>query len=250
MRVERIAVLRDNYAWLLVDELAGEAAVVDPSEAAPVAAKVDALGVRLVAIWNTHHHADHVGGNEALLARYGPLRVVGSCVDRGRIPGQTDEVADGDEVSLGSVRARVLHLPAHTRGHIAYLVDRWLFCGDTLFGAGCGRLFEGTAPELRAALERLRALPDDTLVACGHEYTRANLRFALELEPGNRALCDRYARETAAGDTPTVPTLLGEEKATNPFLRWDADEVRRAVGGGEPDVVFAAVRSRKDVWRG
>lgn len=248
--IRRLRALQDNWVWLVVDEAAGLAAVVDPSEAAPVVEAVTALGVRLAAIWNTHHHGDHVGGNEELLRRFGPLEVHAGEVDRGRIPGLTHGHVEGDSVRLGAIEARVMFVPGHTRGHVAYLAGDALFCGDTLFGAGCGRLFEGTPAEMQASLARLRALPDDTAVHCAHEYTWHNLRFAVQVEPGNAALQARYARVAAAPDEPTVPTRLGEEKATNPMLRWDAPELRALAGADRPADVFAAVRSRKDRWRG
>lgn len=250
--IHRIPALSDNYIWLLVDEASGETAVVDPAEAAPVENKLDALGLSLGAIWNTHHHRDHVGGNRDLLARWPDARVYGSRHDAeaGRIPGVTDAVDDGSTFWFAGMRVDVDHLPGHTRGHVAYRIADRLFCGDVLFGAGCGRLFEGTPAEMQASLARLRELPDETRVHCAHEYTWHNLRFAIEVEPGNPALRARHARVAAALERPTVPTTLGEEKATNPFLRWDADEIRRATGEVDPVAVFAAVRRRKDGWRG
>jgi hydroxyacylglutathione hydrolase len=263
MIVHRLQARTDNYVWLLHDPASNEAAVVDPSEAAPVLAALERLGARLTAIWCTHHHHDHVGGNEELCERFPGVVVHGGRVDgdEGRIPRLTVKVGDGDEVTFAGRTARVLFIPGHTRGHVAYVLDgagadepTRLFCGDTLFGGGCGRLFEGTPAQMRASLERLRALPDDTLVHCGHEYTWHNLRWAVEtkLEPANAALAARHARVAVDPTQLTVPTRLGEEKATNPFLRWDVPAVAASVGASAadaPDEVFARLRKRKDEWK-
>ena len=256
MDVHRLQALKDNYVWLLHDPVSGEAAVVDPSEAAPVEAALARLGggVRLTQIWCTHHHHDHVGGVEELCARRDGVVVVGGAEDAGRIPRLRRGVAEGDEVTFAGRTAHVRFIPGHTRGHVAYVLDGHLFCGDTLFGGGCGRLFEGTPAQMRASLGKLRELPDDTLVHCGHEYTWHNLRWAVEtaIEPDNAALAARHARVAADPSQLTVPTRLGEEKATNPFLRWDAAGVVQAIGaeaGTDADAVFAAIRRRKDEWR-
>jgi hydroxyacylglutathione hydrolase len=249
--------LSDNYAYLVVDPGSGDAAVVDCAEARPVLAEVDRSGVRLTAILATHHHFDHVGGNEDLLAAKPGLHVYGSAGDAPRIPGITHRVRDGDPVDVGSERGRVIMIPAHTSGHIAYHFPsaRTVFTGDTLFAGGCGRLFEGDAAQMMASLARLAALPDDTQVYCGHEYTEKNLRFARELEPGNRLLAEKLARVQALRREGryTVPSTIGEERATNPFLRIDSPElaaaVRRRVPGlaaDDPVALFAAVRSLKD----
>jgi len=259
MDIHRLRALKDNYVWLFHDPAAQAAVVVDPSEAAPVEAALAQLGARLTAIWCTHHHYDHVGGNDELCARWPGVVVHGGVEDQGRIPRLSAPLADGDRVAFAGRPARVLFIPGHTRGHIAYVMDGEprggdaprLFCGDTLFGGGCGRLFEGTPAQMRASLARLRELPDDTQVHCGHEYTWHNLRWAVEtqLDPGNAALAARHARVAADPAQLTVPTRLGEEKATNPFLRWDAPALRALVGQDEPDEVFAALRRRKDEWR-
>jgi hydroxyacylglutathione hydrolase len=248
LRVDRLPALADNYMWLLVDDEAGEAVVVDPSEAEPVRARVAELGVRLAAAWCTHHHMDHVGGAVAL-----GVEIVGSRHDGAarRIAGQSRQVGEGDVVRVGRHEARVLDIPGHTLGHIAFLAGSRVFCGDTLFGGGCGRLFEGTPAMMVASLGKLRALPDDTQVHCGHEYTWHNVRFAHEVgvEPENVALAARHARMAADPGARTVPTSLAEEKAANPFLRWDAPGLRAWTGKQDPIEVFAELRARKDRWR-
>jgi hydroxyacylglutathione hydrolase len=249
--------LADNYAYLVVDPASREAAVVDCAEAAAVLDEVSRRGARLTTVLATHHHYDHVGGNQDLLAAVSGLRIVGSADDAPRIPGITDRVRDGDELAVGALRARVLMIPAHTSGHVAYHFPeaRAVFTGDTLFAGGCGRLFEGDAAQMMRSLGLLASLPDDTRVYCGHEYTEKNLRFAAELEPGNRALATKLANVESLRrqGKPTVPSTIGEEKATNPFLRTASPEleasVRRRVpdlAPGDPVALFAAVRALKD----
>ena len=233
LRVERIPTLRDNYTYLLICEATGEAAVVDAPEAEPVVRRVAASGARVAKILSTHHHPDHSAANPELAKRYA-VPVFGHVSDAARIPGFTDGLEEGDEVAVGAERARVLFIPAHTRGHVAYVFDGAVFCGDTLFAAGCGRLFEGDPAMMFASLRKLAALPDATRVYCGHEYTESNLRFAAHVEPGNRAVAEKLARvrqirAQAASDwhaaTPaemTVPSTIGEERATNPFVRAES----------------------------
>lgn len=253
MKVVQIPLLRDNYAYLLVCETTGEAAVVDPSEGEPVLRAVEKEGVDLKAILNTHHHRDHTGGNAYLFERKA-LRVYGHKIDRERIPGLTHPLEDGDEIEVGDLRGRVLFIPGHTRGHVAYLFDNNLFCGDTLFVAGCGRLFEGSAREMLDSLGRLKALSGDTLVYCGHEYTEKNLQFALTVEPGNHKVAAKLEKVRAlrARGAPTIPSTMAEEWETNPFLRWDSDEIRARVKREHSDIslepvsVFARVRMLKD----
>ncbi len=233
LRIERVPTLRDNYTYLIVCESSGEAAVVDAPEEAPVVARADALGVRVTKILSTHHHPDHSMANPALAKRYG-APVYGHRSDEGRLPGQTHFLDEGDTVSVGREQAHVLFIPAHTRGHIAYVFDdaAAVFCGDTLFMAGCGRLFEGTPEMMYSALcEKLAALPDATRVYCGHEYTAGNLRFAAHVEPDNAAvekMIERVAqvRANAAADwhdagpgEMTIPSTIGDERAINPFMR-------------------------------
>jgi len=249
--------LSDNYAYLLVDTDAQVAAVVDCAEAALVLAEAARRRLRLVAVLATHHHFDHVGGNLDLLTAVPDLRIYGSATDAPRIPGITDRLRDGDRVMVGSFTGTVIFIPAHTSGHVAYhfASEHVLFTGDTLFAGGCGRLFEGDAAQMMASLARLAALPDATRIFCGHEYTEKNLRFAAMLEPSNRALQEKLARvhQLRRTGTPTVPTTLADERATNPFLRTESPElaatVRARVPGLPPDdrvALFAAVRTLKD----
>jgi hydroxyacylglutathione hydrolase len=259
MRVVPIPCLKDNYAYLVVCEKTQKAAVVDASESEPVLAAVKREGVQLVAIWSTHHHLDHVGGNEGVVGAVGALEVVAHVSDRGRVPEQTRFVNTGDLVTVGSLQARVTHIPGHTLGAVSYLVDdggqRAVFTGDTLFLAGCGRLFEGTPAQMHTSLSSLAALPDDTRVYCGHEYTAANLRFARHVEPSNSETA-AAATEVARlrdGDRPSVPGTVAREKATNPFLRPGSPEIRRTLGiapDADDVTAFAAIRKAKDEFRG
>ncbi len=225
MRVVTVPCLKDNFAYLVVDEHTHRAAIVDPGEAQPVLDAVAREGVTLAAIWATHHHADHVGGNKDLLAALPDLEVIGHTHDRDheRIHGLTRAVADGDEVTLDGLRATIIHNPGHTLGAISWWLpaEAAVFTGDTLFAAGCGRMFEGDAPMMHAALQRLAALPPETQVYFGHEYTEANLKFAAHTEPGSDAIAQAIARASAqrARGEATSPSTIGIERATNPFLR-------------------------------
>lgn len=255
MKVVPIPQLSDNYAYLIIDEATKQAGIVDCAEAESVLQAVAREGVRLTAILPTHHHYDHVGGNEDLLKAKPGLTVYG--VDE-RIPGITDRVEDGSSVHVGNLSARVLFIPAHTSGHIAYYFEREkaVFTGDTLFAGGCGRLFEGDAAMMIKSLSKLMALPDDTLVYFGHEYTEKNLRFALSLEPSNGALRKKYdwVLEQSKHSQPTTPTSIGSEKETNPFFRWQSAELRATLGKSYPDLsmddvsVFAKTRALKDAF--
>lgn len=243
--------LSDNYGFLIHDPVSGETAVVDPAEAALVLDLCAARGWHLTHILNTHHHGDHVGGNIALKSKTG-CKVMGPAYDRDRIPGLDIAVDEQSGADFGGRHASVLFVPGHTRGHIAFWFsdDHALFCGDTLFSLGCGRLFEGTPAQMWSSLLKLRALPDDTRVYCAHEYTQSNARFALTVEPENEALkakAEKVAADRAVGRF-TVPSVLGVEKACNPFLRADQPNLRRRYGGeGMPDAdVLGAIRTAKD----
>ena len=234
LEVVRIPVLSDNYVWLVHDAASGETVAVDPAVADPVLEAAATRGWRIDQIWNTHWHGDHTGGNAAIKAATGCI-ITGPAAEAERIGTLDRTVGEGDSVRIGGHVARVMAVPAHTAGHIAYHLsdERIAFVGDTLFAMGCGRLFEGTAAQMFANLQRLAALPEDTRVYCAHEYTLSNGRFALTVEPDNTALAARVAAVEAArarGEA-TVPTSIGEERATNIFMRArDADELaeRRA----------------------
>jgi hydroxyacylglutathione hydrolase len=243
--------LKDNFGVLLHDPSTGATAAIDAPEAAPVEAALRAAGWRLTDILVTHHHHDHTGGIEELKACH-RCRVVAPDAEADGIPEVDETVREGDRVAVGSLDARVIETPGHTAGHISYVfpADRLAFVGDTLFSIGCGRVIEGTPQMLWESLLKLRALPDDTRVYCGHEYTAANIRFAKTIEPGNAALIAREAEVAglAAARKPTVPSTMGEEKAANPFLRADLPEVAASVGlaGREAWKVFAEIRERKN----
>ena len=227
----------DNYLWLVRDPASGEVAVVDPGDAAPVLDAADARGWRIGQVWNTHWHPDHTGGNQAVVAATGAT-LAAPAAEAGKIAGIDVMLRDGDTVRLGAHVGEVWDVPGHTLGHIAFIFrDAGVaFVGDTMFAMGCGRLFEGTPAQMFAAFERLGQLPDDTLVYCAHEYTLANARFAATVEPDNAAIAARLAEveQLRAADQPTVPTTIGAERATNPFLR--AVDVAQ----------FAELRARKD----
>ena len=255
MQVYRLPALSDNYVFLLHDRARNTAAVVDPAEASPVLRQLNALGATLVAIFNTHHHSDHIGGNTGLLQQFPEAVVYGGIEDRGRIPGQRVFLQEGDRVSFGDRTADVLFVPGHTRAHIAYYFAPAttaaagdLFCGDTLFAGGCGRLFEGTPTQMIQSLGKLRALPDYTHVWCAHEYTLKNLEFALTVDRANVALQKRLAEvKTARSHSEaTIPSNLGVEKHTNPFLRWDDLGLRSTVKAENDVQTFARLRGMKD----
>lgn len=255
LEVHQLPCLTDNYAFLLRDPASGRTASIDSPDAEAIARELDARGWPLDYILNTHHHGDHAGGNRALKARYG-CTIVAARADAERIPGADVLVDDGDSFDLGTQSARVIATPGHTRAHICWWFPdaTSVFVGDTLFAMGCGRLFEGSAPQMWQSLRRLMALPDDTRVYCAHEYTLSNGRFALTVEPGNAALQARMANVTAAraAGRPTIPTTIGEERATNPFVRAESPGIRASLGLEDaPDLdVFAETRRRKDGFRG
>jgi hydroxyacylglutathione hydrolase len=258
MNIHRLAVLSDNYIFVLHDPIKNIAAVVDPAVSEPVLAKLDELGATLVAIFNTHHHGDHVGGNSALIKKFPDAIVYGGEKDHDRIPHQTVFLKGGDQVTFGDRSAKVFFVPGHTYAHIAYYFppvnDQGgeLFCGDTLFAGGCGRLFEGTPAQMLTSLDQFRQLPDDTRVWCAHEYTLGNLKFAIAVESDNLDLQERMAIATAMRQRgePTVPSTIGLEKRTNPFMRWDVPAIQKSAGIDIPDRVFARIRGQKDNFAG
>jgi hydroxyacylglutathione hydrolase len=247
LHVERIPTFGDNYTYLLMCEETRDAAIVDAPEFDPVVRRVEASDCTITHVLSTHHHPDHSMANPQLAERYG-APVLGHHSDEGRLPGLTEGLEEGDTVTIGRQTARILFIPAHTRGHIAYVFDeaRAVFSGDTLFAGGCGRLFEGTPEMMFDAMRKLGALPDDTRVFCGHEYTEGNLRFAAHVEPENAAIREKLERvlkiraraaadwHDAGPDEMTIPSTIGEEHATNPFMR-------------APDAaVLGRVRQQKD----
>jgi len=257
MQVVAVPLLADNYGYLLIGPDGRRAAIVDCSEATPVLREVERRGLALEAILSTHHHWDHIGGNEEVARARPGLRVLGSRADRTRVPALTDALADSESFAAAGLNGQALFIPAHTSGHLAYFFPDdgpSVFTGDTLFVAGCGRLFEGSPEQMMRSLAKLAALPDATRVYCGHEYSEKNLRFARELEPGNPAIAAKLARVEAlrrAGE-PTVPSTIAEEKQTNPFLRSHSPELQASIRARFPDVgddpvaIFAKTRELKD----
>jgi hydroxyacylglutathione hydrolase len=255
MNIERIPVLQDNYIFLLHDSEQNTAAVVDPAVAEPVLRRLKDLGAELTSIFNTHHHSDHVGGNLALLKHFPKAVVYASEADRDRIPGQQVALSEGDRVTFANRSAEVLFVPGHTLGHIAYYFapptpnePGELFCGDTLFAGGCGRLFEGTPEQMMRSLSKIRMLPDETRIWCAHEYTYKNLQFALSVEPQNLKLQERFETVKAIRQDlePTIPTWLTVEKQTNPFLRWDEPTLTSVTQTQNSADSFATLRRMKD----
>lgn len=251
LEIVRIPCLRDNYGYLVRDPDTGIAASIDSPDPQAILRALDERNWTLHFILNTHHHWDHAGGNLALKERTG-CKVIGAGADAERLPGIDRKVAAGDTFALGTKTAQVLETPGHTRAHICWWFadDGVAFVGDTLFAMGCGRLFEGSAEQMWSSLRKLAALPDDTRVYCAHEYTQNNGRFALSVEPYNPALIERMKEVDClrANDQPTVPTTIGLEKATNPFLRPASPGLRATLAMPDADdvAVFAETRRRKD----
>ena len=241
----------DNYGFLAHDPTLNVTASIDTPEEGPINTALEEKGWRLTHILNTHHHGDHTGANIALKERWG-CTIVGAANDAERIPGIDVRMADGDRYQFGSLIADVFEVPGHTTGHIAYYFssEDIAFVGDTLFALGCGRLFEGTPEMMWNSLQKLMALPDETIVYCAHEYTQSNAQFALSVEPGNAALVARSQEIDAlrAEGKPTVPTTIGLERATNPFLRPMSENLQETVGLSGADLVsvFTETRLRKD----
>ena len=256
MAIHIVPQLSDNFAYLVVDDASRKAAIVDCAEADKVIDAVKQYGVELIAVLTTHWHGDHSGGNAEIVAKIPGLAVYGASAEGGRIPALTNPVADGDKVRVGALEARVLGIPAHTNGHVAYYFSALeaVFTGDTMFIGGCGRVFEGKAATMVASLKKLAALPDATKVFCGHEYTEKNLRFALTLEPNNEVLRKKHEWSVKArGEGKwTVPSTIGDEKKINPFLRSDSPELIASLKkldprlGNDPIEIFAKARELKD----
>jgi hydroxyacylglutathione hydrolase len=257
VEVVPIPLLSDNYGYLLIPPGGKRAAIVDCSEAEPVLREVARRGLTLEAILSTHWHFDHVGGNEAVAEAVPGIRVLGSVGEEGRVPALTEPLADGDEFEVAGMKGRAISIPSHTKGHVAYFFPDGtpsVFTGDTLFIAGCGRLFEGSAEQMVRSLAKLMALADATRVYCGHEYTANNLRFAHELEPGNADIHAKIEKVRALRERgePTVPSTIGEEKRTNPFVRSASPELRASIQKRFPGIpddpvsVFAKTRELKD----
>jgi len=259
MEIIRLPAFNDNYLFVLRRESSQGAIAIDPGDGQVILDYLRQQHLRLEAIYITHHHPDHVGGNRLLLAHFPDAAVYGSVHDfgKGRIPGQTHGLKDGDRPVICGRTAEVLFVPGHTQGHIVYYfppespdLPGELFCGDTLFAGGCGRLLEGNPQQLRRSLQRIRELPDTTRVWCAHEYTLTNLRFALGVDPENIALQQRFEQVQwqRKQNQPTIPSLLGLEKQTNPFLRWDDPALQKQMHHHAPDRVFAKLRGKRDLF--
>ncbi|NUP14304.1 MAG: hydroxyacylglutathione hydrolase [Polyangiaceae bacterium] len=252
-RVVPVPCLSDNYAYLVHLPGSTDTLVVDPSEPGPVEAALAQHGLTLVGILATHHHMDHVGGNEALAASREGLPIVASKYDENRVPGVTKLVNDGDTFDIAGLHVRCITVPGHTLGAVSFVIGDAVFTGDTLFIGGCGRLFEGTPAQMYDSLcVRLAALPGDTRVYCGHEYTASNARFAAVVEPGNDAITKLAERAKAAGQNkePTVPSTIAAELAHNPFMRVREPSYKARYGSDDPATVLGKVRAEKDNFRG
>jgi len=249
--IEQIPVMSDNYIYILVDKSTNQAACVDPGVTAEVISYIDNRKLGLNFILNTHHHADHIGGNIILKKKYG-CQVVGNKNDANRIPGIDIFVEEGDKLSIGNSVCSIIEVSGHTKGHISYFFekDRALFCGDTLFSLGCGRLFEGTPSQMVNSLNKIRSLPDDTKVYCAHEYTEANSRFANHLTPNDSLLKKKIIeiKKKRSKNIPTIPSILSEEKKLNPFLKFDDKDYIDSIGMDfiSSSINFGRIRKLKD----
>lgn len=250
LEIHQFPCLSDNYGYLVHDPVSGETAVIDTPDADRILSEAKSKGWTITQIWNTHWHPDHTGGNLKIKDETGCV-IIGPAGEEEKIPGLDRAVTEGSLVNLGTHTARVLDLPGHTLGHCAYSMenDGLAFVGDTLFALGCGRLFEGSAEQMWDSLSKLKALPEDTTIYCAHEYTAANAKFAVTIEPENKDLSAYSARvsELRSQNKPTVPTTLSAELAANPFLRADVPELQDAMGhSGDAVATFAEIRKRKD----
>jgi len=253
LQVEQFMCRSDNFGVLVHDPRSGETAIIDAPEERPILDAIERTGWKPTVILTTHHHADHVEGNIALKERF-KLKIVGPQAEAAKIPGIDETVEDGQVIRFAGEPVHVIATPGHTAGHVSYHFPQsnLAFTGDTLFALGCGRLFEAKPPVMHESLKKLAALPLETVVYCGHEYTQANARFALTIDPTNSALKERSAEidKLRAGNKPTLPTTVGRELATNPFLRWHDPVIRRNLGmeTASDAEVFAEIRKRKDVF--
>lgn len=258
MKIVHIPCLEDNYAYLIIDETSKEAAAVDPVEPEKVLKTATQHGVHLKLVLTTHHHWDHAGGNDKIKQLVPGIKVYGGSVDN--VQGCTTKVENGDKISLGEdIKILSLHTPSHTKGHISYYVtgkedeDPAVFTGDTLFVAGCGKFFEGTAEQMYQSLcVTLASLPKPTRVYCGHEYTVKNLQFALTVEPANEKIVQKlsWAQQQRQGNLPTIPSTIEDELETNPFMRVDLPELQAKVACDTPVEALGKIRLQKDNWRG
>ena len=253
VEIEQFMCRTDNFGVLMHDPESGETVIIDAPEAAPILAAIERTGWRPTALWITHHHGDHVAANLALKQKFG-LSIVGPRAEAAKIPGINQEVGGGDGLQLGAETVAVIDTPGHTAGHISYHLPASgvAFVGDTLFAIGCGKVIECKPPVMFHSLEKLAGLPAETKIYCGHEYTQNNARFALTVDPGNAALKARAAEVDALrrDGQPTLPSTIGEELATNPFLRWHDPAIRRQLGMEDAGdaAVFAEIRKRKDAF--
>ncbi|MDH6234094.1 hydroxyacylglutathione hydrolase [Mesorhizobium soli] len=253
IEIEQFMCRSDNFGVLLHDNESGEVILIDAPEEAPILAAVQRTGWAPTMILNTHHHGDHVEANQALKKRF-DLKIVGPKAEAPKIPGLDEAVEEGAAIPFGNHLVYVIETPGHTAGHISYYIptQNLAFTGDTLFALGCGRLFERPAAVMLESLKKLAALPPETAVYCGHEYTQGNARFALTVDPTNSALKERATKidRLRADGKPTLPTTIGEEMATNPFLRWHDPAIRRNLGmeNAPDEAVFAEIRKRKDLF--
>jgi hydroxyacylglutathione hydrolase len=253
VKIEQFMCRSDNFGILAHDPASGQTAIIDAPEERPILEAIARTGWTPTVLLVTHHHGDHVEANLALKQRFG-LKIIGPKAEAAKVPGIDETVAEGDELSLLGETVRVIETPGHTAGHVSYYLPKSgiAFTADTLFALGCGRIFEGTPAIMMASLKKLAALPAGTAVYCGHEYTLSNARFALSVDPTNSALKLRVKEIEAlrAADKPTLPTTIGQELATNPFLRWHDPAIRKNLGmqTASDEAVFAEIRKRKDIF--